>query len=96
MASLKKSICEINHTSMGEMEAEPAQQNIEMKNGKADIVKSETVGPLFVNGVIVKIISSDPLQGRKYVKVIALSPFDLPPVSGECLIHYRRLRLVQS
>ncbi|KAM8940441.1 la-related protein 7 isoform 1-T1 [Pelodytes ibericus] len=68
MASLKKSISEIKQAPTGEMETESTSKESNMNNGKVDTAKSESLGPQFVNGVIVKITSADPLQGRKYIK----------------------------
>ncbi|KAE8630569.1 hypothetical protein XENTR_v10000877 [Xenopus tropicalis] len=68
MASLKKSMSEMNHISEEEMQTQPSMQSFDIKNGKVETVKNEPLGPQFVCGVIGKITSSDPLQGRKYVK----------------------------
>ncbi|XP_072261825.1 la-related protein 7 isoform X2 [Pyxicephalus adspersus] len=65
MASLKKSLNEISHTSAGEMETEPTGKNLDTK---VDSAKNENLGPQFVSGVIVKITCSDPLPARKHVK----------------------------
>jgi ABC-type sugar transport system permease subunit len=44
----------------------------------------ENTGPQFVSGVIVKIISTEPLPGRKLVRVILLSPTVL--VTPSCFL----------
>ncbi|XP_018106914.1 la-related protein 7 isoform X2 [Xenopus laevis] len=62
MATLKKSMNEMCRISEEEM------QGLDINNGKVETVKNEPLGPQFVSGVIGKITSSDPLQGRKYVK----------------------------
>ncbi|KAM4808739.1 la-related protein 7 [Rhinophrynus dorsalis] len=77
MASLKKSLSELHQTSAGDMEVQATDPDV--KNGKVENAKNETLGPQFVNGVIVKITSADPLQGRKYVK---------DALSGVCEVAY--------
>ncbi|XP_040184936.1 la-related protein 7 isoform X2 [Rana temporaria] len=67
MVSLKKSLYEISRSSTGEMETEPTGPNLD---NKANSAKTESLGPQFVCGVIVKITCSDPLPVRKSVKEI--------------------------
>ncbi|XP_058694447.1 la-related protein 7 isoform X3 [Poecile atricapillus] len=72
MASLKKTMSQIKPEPVGEMETESGVQKSE--NGKttgedcAPPAKANTMGPQFVSGVIVKIISTEPLPGRKQIK----------------------------
>ncbi|NXP16657.1 LARP7 protein, partial [Scytalopus superciliaris] len=72
MASLKKTMSQIKPEPSGEMETESCAQKSE--NGKttsencAPPAKANTMGPQFVSGVIVKIISTEPLPGRKQIK----------------------------
>ncbi|NXJ27242.1 LARP7 protein, partial [Dicrurus megarhynchus] len=72
MASLKKTMSQIKPEPVGEMETESGVQKSE--NDKttsedcAPPAKTNTMGPQFVSGVIVKIISTEPLPGRKQIK----------------------------
>lgn len=73
MASLKKTISQIKLES--EMETDHGVPDKSgMKNGKTDSEapcpqeKVPATGPQFVSGVIVKIVSTEPLPGRKQVK----------------------------
>lgn len=72
MASLKKTISQIK--SQSEMETNGVPTNSGMKNEKTNSEecgpqeKVNAAGPQFVSGVIVKIISTEPLPGRKQVK----------------------------
>ncbi|NXB12860.1 LARP7 protein, partial [Cnemophilus loriae] len=72
MASLKKTMSQIKPEPVGEMETESGRQKSE--NDKttsedcAPPAKANTMGPQFVSGVIVKIISTEPLPGRKQIK----------------------------
>uniref|UniRef100_A0A8B9MTA2 La-related protein 7 n=1 Tax=Accipiter nisus TaxID=211598 RepID=A0A8B9MTA2_9AVES len=75
MASLKKTMSQIRPESVGEMETEScAQKKPQSENDKstsedsAPPAKANTMGPQFVTGVIVKIISTEPLPGRKQIK----------------------------
>uniref|UniRef100_G1NEP5 La-related protein 7 n=1 Tax=Meleagris gallopavo TaxID=9103 RepID=G1NEP5_MELGA len=75
MASLKKTMSQIKPEPVGEMKTNNcAPKNLQSKNGKstnedgAAPVKANTMGPQFVSGVIVKIISTEPLPGRKQIK----------------------------
>ncbi|NXP50750.1 LARP7 protein, partial [Heliornis fulica] len=75
MASLKKTMSQIKPDPVGEMETESsAQKKPHSENDKsigedsAPPVKANTMGPQFVSGVIVKIISTEPLPGRKQIK----------------------------
>ncbi|XP_018615288.1 la-related protein 7 isoform X2 [Scleropages formosus] len=64
MALLKKSMNEMNQKKNGEMEVESTVHSKEM-----DAAKKETsLGPQFESGVIIKIIHSQPLPGRKCIK----------------------------
>ncbi|NWV06239.1 LARP7 protein, partial [Ptilonorhynchus violaceus] len=72
MASLKKTMSQIKPEPAAEMETESCAQKSE--NDKtttedcAPPAKANTMGPQFVSGVIVKIISTEPLPGRKQIK----------------------------
>uniref|UniRef100_A0A8B9D5A0 La-related protein 7 n=1 Tax=Anser cygnoides TaxID=8845 RepID=A0A8B9D5A0_ANSCY len=75
MASLKKTMSQIKPEPVGEMETDGCtQKKPQSKNVKstsedsAPPVKANTMGPQFVSGVIVKIISTEPLPGRKQIK----------------------------
>ncbi|KFR03040.1 La-related protein 7 [Nipponia nippon] len=75
MASLKKTMSQIKPEPVGEMETEScAQKKPQPENDKstsedsAPPAKANTMGPQFVSGVIVKIISTEPLPGRKQIK----------------------------
>ncbi|NXN39843.1 LARP7 protein, partial [Rhinoptilus africanus] len=71
MASLKKTMSQIKPEPVGEMETETcAQKKPQSENDKCNLVGDgfSTMGPQFVSGVIVKIISTEPLPGRKQIK----------------------------
>ncbi|NWZ56754.1 LARP7 protein, partial [Haliaeetus albicilla] len=75
MASLKKTMSQIRSEPVGEMETESrVQKKPQSENDKstsedsAPPAKANTMGPQFVTGVIVKIISTEPLPGRKQIK----------------------------
>ncbi|NXS27431.1 LARP7 protein, partial [Pomatostomus ruficeps] len=77
MASLKKTMSQIKPEPVGEMETESGVQKPENYKSNpgfstsedgAPPAKANTMGPQFVSGVIVKIISTEPLPGRKQIK----------------------------
>ncbi|NWY64667.1 LARP7 protein, partial [Erithacus rubecula] len=77
MASLKKTMSQIKPEPVGEMETESGVQKSESDKSNpgfstgedgAPPAKANTMGPQFVSGVIVKIISTEPLPGRKQIK----------------------------
>ncbi|NXX02621.1 LARP7 protein, partial [Larus smithsonianus] len=69
MASLKKTMSQIKPEPVGEMETETcAEKKPQSENDKRNPVCDATMGPQFVSGVIVKIISAEPLPGRKQIK----------------------------
>ncbi|NWW52276.1 LARP7 protein, partial [Pedionomus torquatus] len=71
MASLKKTMSQIKPEPVREMETETcAQKKPQSENDKCNLAHdvSSTMGPQFVSGVIVKIISTEPLPGRKQIK----------------------------
>ncbi|XP_027758972.1 la-related protein 7 isoform X3 [Empidonax traillii] len=73
MSSLKKTMSQIKPEPAGEMETESCAQKSENHKtatsaGCAPPAKANTMGPQFVSGVIVKIISTEPLPGRKHIK----------------------------
>ncbi|XP_054028689.1 la-related protein 7 [Dryobates pubescens] len=63
MAALKKTMSQIKNESVAEMDTESATSE-----DCAHPSKANTMGPRFVSGVIVKIISTEPLPGRKQIK----------------------------
>ncbi|XP_068009931.1 la-related protein 7 [Melanerpes formicivorus] len=63
MAALKKTMAQIKNESVAEMDTESATSE-----DCAHPSKANTMGPRFVSGVIVKIISTEPLPGRKQIK----------------------------
>ncbi|XP_053559536.1 la-related protein 7 isoform X2 [Bombina bombina] len=94
MTVLKKSIREMNNASKEEMETESALEDPDLKNDKGENEKTEALGPQFVSGVIVKITSSDPLQGRKHVKDVLSGISDVAYVDmlegdTECHARYK-------
>ncbi|KAG9480234.1 hypothetical protein GDO78_011973 [Eleutherodactylus coqui] len=66
MSSLKKSINRRNCDSMEEMETEQRKQNFNTKD--VNVVKTETLGPQYISGVIVKLTSLEPFPNRQHVK----------------------------
>ncbi|NXB25059.1 LARP7 protein, partial [Rhagologus leucostigma] len=77
MASLKKTMSQIKPEPVGEMETESGVQKsandksnpgFSTSEDCAPPAKANTMGPQFVSGVIVKIISTEPLPGRKQIK----------------------------
>ncbi|NWY00867.1 LARP7 protein, partial [Nothoprocta ornata] len=97
MASLKKTMSQIKPEFTGEMETDAKSQS---KNGKSSSedsdppAKSNTMGPQFVSGVIVKIISSEPLPGRKQIKdalsmMAAVAYVDMLEGDTECHVRFR-------
>ncbi|NWU94897.1 LARP7 protein, partial [Upupa epops] len=75
MAALKKAMAQIKPEPTGDMETDScAQKKPPSENDKstseeaAPPGKAITMGPRFVSGVIVKIISTEPLPGRKQIK----------------------------
>uniref|UniRef100_A0A8D0CG16 La-related protein 7 n=1 Tax=Salvator merianae TaxID=96440 RepID=A0A8D0CG16_SALMN len=77
MSSLKKAMAQINTVAAGEMETDAClpSQPAKWKNedASAHAEKVHTMGPQFESGVIVKIVSAEPLSGRKHIKD-ALTP----------------------
>ncbi|XP_069711200.1 la-related protein 7 [Phaenicophaeus curvirostris] len=67
MASLKKAMSQIKPESVGQMETE-SENDKSTREDSAPPAKANTMGPQFVSGVIVKIISTEPLPGRKQIK----------------------------
>lgn len=74
MASLKKTICQIKLESEMETDCEIPNKSGKKNEKEANSQeccppeKAIAQGPQFVNGVIVKIISAEPLPGRKQVR----------------------------
>uniref|UniRef100_A0A8B9P9L1 La-related protein 7 n=1 Tax=Apteryx owenii TaxID=8824 RepID=A0A8B9P9L1_APTOW len=100
MASLKKTMSQIKPEPTGEMETDTcAQKKPQTKNGKstsedcAPPAKANTMGPQFVSGVIVKIISTEPLPGRKQIKdaltmMAAVAYVDMLEGDTECHVRF--------
>nr|XP_020657800.1 la-related protein 7 [Pogona vitticeps]XP_020657801.1 la-related protein 7 [Pogona vitticeps]XP_020657802.1 la-related protein 7 [Pogona vitticeps]XP_020657803.1 la-related protein 7 [Pogona vitticeps] len=75
MSSLKKAMTQTKNMTEGEMETNASTPNHPAaKNGKsgqdglAPVEKAHSMGPQFESGVIVKILSAEPLPGRKHIK----------------------------
>ncbi|XP_029797703.1 la-related protein 7 isoform X1 [Suricata suricatta] len=72
MASLKKTISQIKSESKMETNGVPPNSGIENEKTNSEECcpqeKANATGPQFVNGVIVKIVSTEPLPGRKQVR----------------------------
>ncbi|NWR68799.1 LARP7 protein, partial [Centropus unirufus] len=75
MASLKKAMSQIKPEPAGRMETEssaqknpPSERDKSAREDSAPPAKANTMGPQFVSGIIVKIISTEPLPGRKQIK----------------------------
>ncbi|XP_029452154.1 la-related protein 7 isoform X2 [Rhinatrema bivittatum] len=70
MASLKKALAPLKQEPAEPLDTEACAQNLSnLKNGKAaNNEKALTMGPQFISGVIVKIMSTEPLPGRKHIK----------------------------
>ncbi|XP_077156701.1 la-related protein 7 isoform X2 [Paroedura picta] len=84
MSSLKKAMAQINPMTVGEMETNACEPiHTEARNGKSTCARSappekaHTMGPQFEGGVIVKIISPEPLPGRKHIKDILAALADV-------------------
>ena len=75
MSSLKKAMAQTKNMAAGEMKTNAfTPDHPTAKNGKTNqdvsvpVEKAHTMGPQFESGVIVKIISAEPLPGRKHIK----------------------------
>ncbi|KAG8454050.1 hypothetical protein GDO86_000619 [Hymenochirus boettgeri] len=94
MSTLKKTMSEKNQTSSEEMQTELTAQNPDIKSEKENSEKKEPLGPKFESEVIVKITSSDPLQGRKYIKdalsaVSDVAYVDMLEGDTECHVRFK-------
>ncbi|KFR17002.1 La-related protein 7, partial [Opisthocomus hoazin] len=101
MASLKKTMSRIKSELVGEMETEScAQKKPQSENDKstsedsATPAKANTVGPQFLSGVIVKIISTEPLPGRKQIKdalavLVDVAYVDMLKGDTECHVRFK-------
>ncbi|XP_006025607.1 la-related protein 7 [Alligator sinensis] len=99
MASLKKTMSQIKPETAEEMETESCvKKQLHTKNatneGSGPPAKASTMGPQFVSGVIVKIISTEPLPGRKHIKdvlaVIAnVAYVDMLEGDTECHVRFK-------
>uniref|UniRef100_A0A7M4ED40 La-related protein 7 n=1 Tax=Crocodylus porosus TaxID=8502 RepID=A0A7M4ED40_CROPO len=99
MASLKKTMSQIKPETAEEMETEScAQKQLHTKKatseGSGPPAKASTMGPQFVSGVIVKIISTEPLPGRKHIKdVLAMianvAYVDMLEGDTECHVRFK-------
>ncbi|XP_030306035.1 la-related protein 7 [Calypte anna] len=100
MASLKKAMSRLKPEPVGEMETDFSGEKRPLsENGKstsedfAPPGKANTMGPRFVSGVIVKIISTEPLPSRKQIKdtlaVLAdVSYVDMLQGDTECHVRF--------
>ncbi|XP_028932828.1 la-related protein 7 isoform X2 [Ornithorhynchus anatinus] len=100
MASLKKTISQIKSKTVGEMEIDTCEsKKSEIKTSKegektCPPEKVNSMGPQFVSGVIVKIISIEPLPGRKHIRdtlaVISNVVYvDMLEGDTECHVRYK-------
>ncbi|XP_067400767.1 la-related protein 7 isoform X2 [Emydura macquarii macquarii] len=101
MASLKKTMSQIKSECVEKMETESGVQKCpQTKNVKstsedsAPPEKANTMGPQFVSGVIVKIISTEPLPGRKHIKdalamIADVAYVDMLEGDTECHIRFK-------
>ncbi|KAM5309419.1 la-related protein 7 isoform 2-T5 [Glossophaga mutica] len=92
MASLKKTISQIKLESG--MEIDHGEKNEKSANEECCSPKVPAAGPQFVSGVIVKIISTEPLPGRKQVRdtLAAVSEVvyvDLLEGDTECHVRFK-------
>ncbi|NXE29054.1 LARP7 protein, partial [Ardeotis kori] len=67
MASLKKTMAQIKAETAAEMETQ-AENDKSTREDPVPPGRAHTMGPQFVSGVIVKIISTEPLPRRKQIK----------------------------
>uniref|UniRef100_A0A8C5RQZ8 La-related protein 7 n=1 Tax=Laticauda laticaudata TaxID=8630 RepID=A0A8C5RQZ8_LATLA len=100
MSSLKKAMTKANTVSLGTMERDvcPADDSA-TRNGKCisnnDLAPAEKIhpmGPQFESGVIVKILGTDPLPGRKCIKDMLTTLADVAYVDlleGDTECHVR-------
>ncbi|XP_054846663.1 la-related protein 7 [Eublepharis macularius] len=78
MSSLKKAMAQIETMTVEEVEADACKpMQTETRNGKSSAEKTHSVGPQFEGGVIVKIVSPEPLPGRKHIKDILVTLADV-------------------
>ncbi|KFQ36734.1 La-related protein 7, partial [Mesitornis unicolor] len=101
MASLKKTMSQIKPEPVGEMETNSCARNKpKCKDDKstsedsAPPAKSNTMGPQFMSGVIVKIISTEPLPGRKQIKdalavLVDVAYVDMLEGDTECHVRFK-------
>ncbi|KAM9381984.1 la-related protein 7 [Phaethornis superciliosus] len=101
MASLKKAMSRLKPEPVGEMETNFSGEKRPLsENGKsasedfAPPGRANTMGPRFVSGVIVKIISTEPLPSRKQIKdtlaVLAdVSYVDMLQGDTECHVRFQ-------
>ncbi|XP_074084789.1 la-related protein 7 [Macrotis lagotis] len=69
MASLKKTISQIKSENLGQMDTDTGIKNDHANSEDCQPPeKVNTMGPQFVSGVIVKIISTEPLPSRKHLR----------------------------
>ncbi|XP_065489519.1 la-related protein 7 isoform X1 [Caloenas nicobarica] len=96
MASLKKTMSQIKPEPVGEMETDScAQKNPQSTSeDSAPPAKANTMGPQFVSGVIVKIISTEPLPSRKQIKdaltvLVDVAYVDMLEGDTECHVRFK-------
>ncbi|NWQ72970.1 LARP7 protein, partial [Columbina picui] len=96
MASLKKAMSQIKPEPVGEMETDSGAQKKPQSATSEDSAppaKANTMGPQFVSGVIVKIISTEPLPGRKQIKdalsvLVDVAYVDMLEGDTECHVRF--------
>ncbi|XP_058049712.1 la-related protein 7 isoform X1 [Ahaetulla prasina] len=100
MSSLKKAMTKANAVPLGTMERDVCTADAsETRNGKCigknDLAPAEKIhpmGPQFESGVIVKILGTDPLPGRKHIKDMLTTLADVAYVDlleGDTECHVR-------
>uniref|UniRef100_A0A8C8R5M4 La-related protein 7 n=1 Tax=Pelusios castaneus TaxID=367368 RepID=A0A8C8R5M4_9SAUR len=103
MASLKKTMTQIKSECVEKMETDsgvqkhPQTKNVKCKAANEDSgppEKANIMGPQFVSGVIVKIISTEPLPGRKHIKdalamIADVAYVDMLEGDTECHIRFK-------
>ncbi|XP_039397070.1 la-related protein 7 isoform X1 [Mauremys reevesii] len=103
MASLKKTMSQIKSECLEKMETDSGvQKHPQTKNVKCEATnedsappeKANTMGPQFVSGVIVKIISTEPLPGRKHIKdalamIADVAYVDMLEGDTECHVRFK-------
>nr|XP_025038484.1 la-related protein 7 isoform X3 [Pelodiscus sinensis] len=99
MASLKKTMSQIKSECVEKMETDSGiQKCLQTKKSTSEDSgppeKTNTMGPQFVSGVIVKIISTEPLPGRKHIKdtlatIADVAYVDMLEGDTECHVRFK-------